>query len=228
MRIISCIVIAFLLFAANTIQAQETPSTKPPERSEQLLLDITWDHLFNLPDSVELQPWSRGVNVYGMYDMPLGSGKVSAGLGGGFSSSNYFSNSVVSHITDSLGNETSYFQPLPADSSYKRTKLSVNYVDAAAELRFRIPNKAGTQAFKFAIGARVGYLVNAHSKLLTDNRKYKDYYLPNVRQWRYGAIVRLGYGKVNLFGAYNVSTLFEENKGTALNPLTIGISLAPF
>ena len=220
--------IAFTAFGQGSEDASNKDSTKPPSRSEQFLLDITWDGLLNAPDSMDLKLWSRGVNVYAMYDLPLGSGKVSLGLGGGFSSSNYYSRAYAVHIEDSLQNVTTELRVLDSDSSYKRNKISVNYVDFAAELRFRIKPKNANHAWKFALGGRVGYLVNAHGKHVNDDRKYKDYYYPNVTQIRYGATMRVGYGKVNLFGAYSISTLFETDKGPDLTPITVGISLAPF
>ncbi len=214
-------------FAQDETTSNE--STAPAERSEQFLIDLTWDGLLNAPDSLGLKAVSRGINVYGMYDIPVGSGKVSFALGGGFSSSNYFSEAAIAHNFDPTGAVTTTgWQVLASDSSYRRNKISVNYVDAAGEIRFRLQPKNANNAWKFAIGGRVGYLVNAHTKHVNDDRKYKDYYLPNISKWRYGATVRVGYGKVNLFGAYSISTLFERDKGTELTPITVGISLAPF
>lgn len=221
-------VIATMPLLAQDSVDNSPESTEPPQRSERFLVDVTWDGLLDAPDSMGLKLWSRGINLYGMYDIPLGSGKVSFGLGGGFSSSNYFSDGYFQTTKDSLGVRNTRLRVLSSDSSYKRNKLSVNYVDAAGEIRFRIKPKNSENAWKFALGARVGYLVNVHSKLVTDDLRYKDFDHPNITQWRYGATFRVGYGKVNLFGAYSISKLFEEDKGPDLTPITVGISLAPF
>ena len=62
--------IAFTAFGQGSEDASNKDSTKPPSRSEQFLLDITWDGLLNAPDSMDLKLWSRGVNVYAMYICP--------------------------------------------------------------------------------------------------------------------------------------------------------------
>ena len=48
---------------------------------------------------------------------------------------------------------------------------------------------------------------------------------------RYGVYTRIGIGAFNIFGFYNLSTLFDPDKGpenTKMNTFTVGISINGF
>ena len=65
------------------------------KRQDQIIIDVNYEHLLDLPDGVDLKLWSRGINLYMMYDIPIADANVSFAIGAGFSSQNYFSNSFV-------------------------------------------------------------------------------------------------------------------------------------
>lgn len=190
-------------------------------------VDLTWDYLLGMPASVKQQFYGRGVNLGLMFDQPLNKrSNVSLALGVGFQSHNYYTDAIV--VTDdSL--QVSNFQAQIA-SVKSKGKLSLNYVDVPFELRFRTnPNKNDFR-WKFALGAKVGYLIQVHDKIINDaGIKVKYYNYPNINQWRYGVTARVGYGSVMLSGFYSLSELFSPtNTNQHINALTLGISIVPF
>jgi hypothetical protein len=66
-------------------------------------------------------------------------------------------------------------------------------------------------------------------------KKLKDKQDYNLNKFRYGVSAKLGVGNFSLFGYYNLSDLFEKNKGILedsqlknFNTFTVGISLSSF
>lgn len=224
------------------LQAQETGGEQPKPakkagitnddngREDQIIFDINHDRFLELPDGVEQSIWSRGVNIYGMYDLPIAKQNLSFAVGFGFSSSNYFLNSDIVDIDTTNGQTYSTLVPYDTDSiDFKRSKISANYIDVPVELRFRTNENAKGNRFKLAIGAKIGRKVNFHTKRIDENGdRFKAYVFPNVRDWRYGVTGRIGYGKVTISGYYSLVPLFEDNRGVELTPISIGISIIPF
>lgn len=216
------------------MEEDEKPVAKPRKRQDFFYMDLNWDYLLNLED-VEQKWFGRGLAFGGMYDLPFNkSGNASLGVGFGFASSNYYTNAAITR-SDSGGISYSRFTVAdPEDSSNTvtkdRGKLSLNYIEIPLELRFRTnPNKYGLR-WKMAVGAKVGYLVNAHEKIFdTEKTKIKLYDYPNITQFRYGVTGRIGYGKIMLSGFYSLTPLFESgNSLTDINQLSIGISIIPY
>jgi len=114
---------------------------------------------------------------------------------------------------------------------FLKTKLAANYFDIPVELRFKSSNNDRT-AFRIAIGAKVGVLFNAHSKIkfIEDGfvRKIKSRDDFGLNQFRYGIIGRIGFSYFNLFGYYSLSSLFKSGKGPELTPFMFGITLSNF
>ena len=239
----------FACFVAVAAMAQD-PVTTPPtsetegaeekledklklpkggKRAEQLLIDINWDQLTGLPDSVNVDPLSRGGGVYSMFDLPLNNSKhFSFGVGVGITSHGYTLDAQVGQTTDSVGAVSSKFFPIADDRNVETYKLSVNYIDLPAEIRWRSKLNDRGHQWKVTLGARLGYRLQVHDKIVEDGLKAKTYDFPNVRKWRYGGVFRVGYGKVMLSSFYSVSTLFEDNTGPEVNAFSVGITLAPF
>jgi len=58
-----------------------------------------------------------------------------------------------------------------------------------------------------------------HEKL----KDHDDFFL---NPFRFDATLRIGWGLINLFGTYSVSTLFKKDKGPELYPFSVGLTLA--
>ena len=127
---------------------------------------------------------------------------------------------------DSLGNEFTSLEAFPTSYFYKRNKISLNFVEVPFELRFRSPSKP---RFTFYPGIKFGYLFNAHTKTIDDTGKYKNYNVPNLNPIRYGISLRLGWGNAfHIYAYYQLSGMFEENKGAVVNPFSIGFTFYIF
>lgn len=208
------------LFMFISINAQ----TVSLVRSFTTGVDIINDIVMDSPDGIDFRTINPGLNIYGMYNYPIPNSNVSLAIGLGLGMHNLHSNGI---LTDSAG--VSSLVPFPSALDYKINKLQLTYLDVPAEIRFK-----STGGFRIAVGIKAGYLISAHTKFKGDNIeggreiKIKEGKLPNLEKWRFGPTFQIGYKWVNLTGFYSLSTVFEEVKGPAIYPVSIGISLRPF
>lgn len=221
------VIVFFLSIRSIFAQADDNSALKAPSpRQDRLMVDLFHDDWLNKPDSLKTKWYSYGVAVSLMYDYPLGKSNFSVAGGADIASHNVRNNAKLTEQFDSAAAEP-YSVFIPYTIKYKKNKLSTNYADAVAELRFRTkPDKRG-YSWKFSLGGRYGYLVNVHDAFKDASGKYKTYIFPNITQQRYGAHFRLGYGKVALFGFYSLTDLFEKKKGIGLVPFSVGVSVMP-
>ncbi len=106
------------------------------------------------------------------------------------------------------------------------------YINVPLLLEFNT-NKKAKKSFHFAVGVIAGYRLSSRVKQIYElaGRTYKnkvsdDY---NLNPFKYGATVRIGYGKFNVFATYSLSTLFEQNAvAPQLYPFTVGVTLVHF
>ena len=229
---------AFLFVLAANIHAQkegEEFSDKPKGWGGPVM-DIGFNQYLDKPNELELDfTKSKVVNLYNYWAPPFGSSNFSIASGLGLGLENYsFDNKALRLFSadDSLviGN----YPPMPGPPfyHYKKSKLSVNYLDIPLELRFQAGKKPGCR-FRMAVGAKFGLLFNAHTKVkyinqVTDETiKEKAHNNFGLRKFRYGLTARIGYGAINFFGYYSLTTLFEEGNGPQVTPYMFGISLSP-
>lgn len=233
-----CLTSSQMLSAQDeTVEATSTPTAEKTEEftefkkninkaKDRLVLDFTYDMALNLPDSIKMKGFSRGFNIYFTYDIVLGKSRFSVAPGLGIGTNNYFHNYSIS--SDSLG---TYFNKIGDDIDVKKTKLALTYVDIPVELRFRsVPNKKGT-SWKLAAGFKAGMMIQNKWKYKGEDFsnngqdiKFKTYNIENVNKFRYGVMMRGGYGIWNVFAYYSLSDVFND-KGPRLTPLSIGISI---
>ena len=193
-------------------------------------IDIFNDLVMDAPDNVEFRGFNPGVNVYAMRTFPLGKSNFAFAAGLGLGMHNIYSNSL---LQDTSG--VSFLSKIPEktpggkDIDYKKSKISLTYVDVPVELRFKTES-----GFRVSAGFKVGYLVNAHTKYKGDDledgskTKIKVGRLPNIQSWRFGPSFQIGYKWVSLMGFYSINTIFEENQGPAIYPISLGLTLRPF
>jgi hypothetical protein len=107
------------------------------------------------------------------------------------------------------------------------------------EIRFTLNPDDPSRSFKTAVGGRIGYMYDSFTKIKysenTETKKLKDKQDYNLSKLRYGLTGRIGFGNFSIFGYYNLTPLFEENKGLKENNVynnfptwTIGVSVASF
>lgn len=254
--------LALLVTLCSGALAQTEKKTGRPDIPGTFVMDLGVNRLTEKPNDLKYGLWgSRTANVYYLYDIRIGKTKFTfhPGIGLGmerFKMQNfqqYLPSDTIDGVNptlmfDAQGNTTfveavryiydadTLGQPNWSDSySTKKTMLALNYLDIPMEVRFNTNPEDPARSFKVAIGGRVGYLINAHTKIKYkengDLKKLKNHQDFNLSKFRYSVYMKLYMGNFNIFGYYNLNPLFEDKKGpsqTGASSYTIGISLASF
>jgi len=223
------VIIVFLVFAA-TMQAFGQSVDQSTRKKGSVMFDVFSDFYSGVPDSVSDNFLNLGVNFSGFYNYRLGKSNFSFAFGAGLGSHNYKTNALVLQDTANV----SGFYPIksnPLVKNYKKNKITYTYLDIPVEFRYHANN-----GIRSAIGFKAGFLIESHSKYIGDDYltggtdrlhvKIKD--VPNISDFRYGVTARFGWKFINLTGFYSLSNLFNEDKGTEMYPISVGISLMPF
>lgn len=160
--------------------------------------------------------------------------------GGGIDWYNFkYQNSRTRMDKDDLG--VNFFEDVTPNISPIKSKLSATYLN----LRFipvfdfsksdswgrdRLWNENIGNGFRIGFGPYVGYRIDSWTKYTyreegtkKKNHNKDNYYLNNVR---YGVRVQVGFRGIDLFGTYDLNSLYTENKDTPnLNAFTFGFTL---
>jgi hypothetical protein len=115
--------------------------------------------------------------------------------------------------------------------SYSKSKLNVRYLNVPLIMEFQTNPKSNFNSFHIGAGVVGGLRIGSHTKNVYDDGKRQkekvrdDFHLNPLKV---DATVRIGWGKINLYGNYSLLTLFRENKGPELYPFSLGITLLSF
>jgi hypothetical protein len=243
---------ALLLFALATFGQTETApatgTTTPAKRYSRpdipgtFAIEIGVNNAAGKPEKFDLGFWgSRTINLYYSYDLRLFKSRMSLVPGIGLSLERFkFRNENVMQVYpngDSLAFRTADAAGYPG---LKKSMLITNYVDVPVELRYSSRPDDPTRSFKIGIGYRVGYMIEAYTKLKYtqdgETRKLKDSQSFHLQRFRHGVFAKIGLGNISLFGYYNLTPLFESGKGPVekkvaspdFNTFTLGLSFASF
>jgi hypothetical protein len=111
--------------------------------------------------------------------------------------------------------------------NFSRDKISTQYLELPLMLCFNSNPKHQQHSFNLGVGAYGGFLLGAYSKQVSDargeQRIFSNFDCSNID---YGVIAQIGYGDVQIFGKYNMSSVFQTSKGAPdLQTITVGIKL---
>lgn len=216
-------------FAQDSLNIAEPKSKKTPmEREDVLVLDFTYETFFNRPEDVNYRFYNNGFGLQLMYDNPIGTSRMSAAIGLGFSTQSYYSNAQVRRVQSNV--DPFYSDWVNVDSiDYRNNKISTSYFEIPVELRWRSNPKPSGYSWKVTVGLKAGYLFDTHDKIVHSNGdKYKTYIFPDMNRLRGVGLIRVGYGKVMLVSSYSFTPWFNVDNGPEMNQFSIGLSIQPF
>ena len=197
-------------------------------------IGISTDIWQGLPADMNARTINQGAQVYGLYNYRIKESSIYLAGGIGISTHNMYSNNYI----DDVQADSIEFMKIPDDINYKKSKLSLAYVDVPLEFRIKTDKQ-----FRIAFGFKFGFNIDAHTKykgnrmneaddgtVSTDgvNVKEKEKDVKQIESWRYGPTFRIGYKWFNVTVYYQLSKVFKVDKGPQLYPISIGVAVIPF
>jgi hypothetical protein len=241
MALRSVVLLAFVLtaFAGYSQETEKKKKSTRPDIPGSILVELGVNVKNGVtPPNFQKGFWgSRTMNFYYQYPIRLFKSNVSFNPGIGLSLERWKLTNDYTLSTKPAKDGT--YRLMPADSIYSgtihRSQLVNNYIEMPVEFRYDTNPEDIARSFNISIGGRIGYLYDSFTKVdyrdNSENKSNKDKQNHGMNPYRYGLYTRIGLGGFSLFGYYNVSPMFEENKGpdkTTMNSLTFGISINGF
>ena len=124
-------------------------------------------------------------------------------------------------------NSDSTYGVTPTNSGVNKSKFRVTYINAPFLLEFNT-SQYRKNNFHISAGVVVGWRINTmYKQRYRDDGKHKDktYGNWNVEPFRFNAMVRMGYGGLNLFATYGLNPLFSKGRGPELYQFSVGITM---
>ena len=231
----------FIVFAFVTVTAANAQNKKKiggfmNRTGDHLMLQLTSDRWTGAPDSIKnrMNGFARGCNVYIMLDQRFKGApqwSVAFGVGVG-TSSMYFRNMVVD--IKSKTNKLP-FNVVDSVDHFKKYKLATSFLEIPLELRFTLDPANEMKSIKFAVGAKVGTLLNVHTKgktLLDKNGSTINAYAAKetgkgfFNSTRLAATARIGYGNFSLFGSYQFNNIFKDGVAADMKLIQLGLNFS--
>lgn len=241
------LIIITLLFAwFSTIYAQTEPTEQPTKKDKEntekeatqdkplvvrdrLIFDIYHSFWMGMPAQGNFMKFNPGFNVSAMWDFMLPQNKsISFGLGLGFTYYTQYSDCIIKYVRE---NDVNRYFILPDDLKYKYSRVSYMNCNIPIEIRYR--HKSG---FKIDFGVHVGLVAGFAHRYKGDNYngiedeflnyKNRDFY--NKQKFSADVYLRMGWKSFGIYYSYQLNKVFDVGKGPAMNPMSLGISIALF
>lgn len=109
---------------------------------------------------------------------------------------------------------------------YSKSKLVVDYLNVPLMIEYQTNKFSKPNSFHISAGMLFGLKVGSHSKLVYNSgnkQKMRDF--TSLNPLKYDATLRIGWGLINLYADYSLSTMFKKDKGPELYPFAMGITL---
>jgi hypothetical protein len=220
--------------------AQDDPSDKKKKidlsgrSNDHLMLQIGYAGWNGRPDSINTKGFSRTLNAYFLFDFPFKTNpRFSVAVGAGVGSEHIFLNKTFIGIKDQTS--TLNFIDQSDTTHFKKNKLATSWLEAPVELRYTSNPLRSGNSVKFALGVKVGTMIDAHTRYKDLQNKsdqtLNNYVLKESSKsfFNTNRIVltgRAGYGYLTLFYTYQLGPLFKEGTAAEIKPYSIGITLS--
>lgn len=235
------IVFVLIAFAAlTTVSAQNKKGINKTEIAnglgDHIMLQYSYDGWAGAPDSIKnhTRGFSKGANIYFMVDKPFKANpRFGIGIGLGVGTSSMFFKNYSVDIKSTAAKLP--FTSLDSADRFKKYKLTTAYLEIPVELRFVNKPAQNGKSLKFAVGFKVGTLLNVHTKGKTLQNKTggtinayteKENGKRFFNTTRVAGTARIGYGNFSLFGSYQFTKLLKDGAGPELKPYQIGLCIS--
>lgn len=200
------------------------------------MVQLTYDSWSGAPDSIKnsIGGLSRGAGISFMLDKPFKSDpRWSIAFGLGINASNIFFKKTSVDIKSNTVKLP--FTNLDSLDHFKKYKLVTTFVEVPLELRYVLHPEKEEKSFKVAIGAKIGLLLDAHTKGKTLQNKagttinaYKVKEKENTffNSSRIVATARVGLGHFSLVANYQITALIRDVAGPSIRPYQIGLCIS--
>jgi hypothetical protein len=229
--------LAFAVMTISTVFGQEKSKKQQYDLSnrpnDHILLQFGWTKWTGIPDTINTQGFSKSLNAYFMFDFPFKTNPhMSIALGPGIGSDHILFTKTQIGIKEKTS--TLRFTNVADTNHYKKTKLATVYLEAPIELRYSA-NPVTGKGFKFAVGVKVGALINAHTRNTKfedrNNNAINDYTLKESSKTffnknRIVAMGRIGMGHITLYTSSQLTPVIRDGFGPVVRPLSVGITLS--
>ena len=127
------------------------------------------------------------------------------------------------------------FSNLDSTSYFKKYKLATSFLEVPIELRYTADPSNEAKSWKFALGVKVGTMLNAHTKgknlvnksgstqlSYTEKENRKTYF----NSTRLSGTARVGIGHFSVFGAYSITSFLKDGAGASIRPYQVGLTIS--
>jgi hypothetical protein len=113
--------------------------------------------------------------------------------------------------------------------NFSKNKLFVEYLTVPIQLNFQ-SNPQNNKSFYASLGLSTGYLIQSHSKQISEERgKKKMNGNFNLSNYKMATIGELGIGSIRLYGSYSMTNLFDKNlTNLDMAPFVVGVRFSKF
>ena len=237
MKKIVASVLGFCLCTMAFSQTNPDWKKKKLDRSaDHLMVQLTFDGWGGAPDSIKnrIGGLSRGAGIAFMLDKPFKSDpRWSIAFGLGINASNiFFKKTSVDVKVNSIKLP---FRNLDTLDHFKKYKLVTAFVEVPIELRYVFSPEKEDKSLKVAIGAKIGLLLDAHTKGKTlqnksgatiNSYKLKEKENTFFNSSRIVATARVGLGHFSLVANYQITSLIKDVAGPSIRPYQIGLCIS--
>ncbi len=200
--------------------------------NDHLVIQVGGLQWLNKPDSIGSKGFNRTINIHLFKDFIFKTdNRFSVAIGVGVGTDHFFLDNRNVDLAGAVGSRLSF--PKQVGTTYKKTKLSSTYLEAPVELRFAANPLDYARSLKIAIGAKVGTLVDVHTKRKKAQVNDNAVNLPTIKEkdrtffssTRIAGTVRVSYGYFGVFATYQVNSYIKDGNNFEIRPFTIGLTL---
>lgn len=240
---LSLLLLCTLFLEVAAQERERTPIGGRPNIKGDLFLDFGFNFLNNRPEDLNTRFFaSRVFNVYYQTTMNLGENSgltFNPGIGLGLEKLAFQDNQTLVPNMD-IGPNSSQIVPINEvfgeNVLVDKNTMALNYVDIPIEFRYHLNRENYNRGFRVAVGAKVGLLYAAHTKVEVTNADGLNQQIKNRQDYglspiRYGIYTRLGFPGFNAWAYYGLNGVFREGQGpfgTEATQFNFGVSVALF